>query len=162
MVDSVKELIVSKIKEGTVIDHIPAGKAFEVLKVLGIRGSEGHRIAIVINAESTRFGRKDIVKIENRYLSKEETDIIALIAPTATINIIRNYDVVEKRKVSMPRVISGLIRCPNTTCITRHEGIATTFEILSGELRARCIYCGTEIPYSEFIDTILKQLGSKA
>jgi len=154
-----KELIVSKIKDGTVIDHIPAGKAFEVLRVLGIKGSEGLRIAIVINADSTRFGRKDIVKIEGRFLSKEETAIIALIAPTATINIIRNYEVVEKRKVSPPKIISGLIKCPNATCITRHEGILTTFELLSGELRAKCIYCGMEIPYDEFIDIILKQLG---
>lgn len=156
-----RELIVSKIKDGTVIDHIPSGKALDVLKVLGISGKEGHRVAIVINVESSKLGRKDIVKIEGRFLSKDETDIIALIAPTATINIIKNFDVVEKRKVSLPRFISGLIRCPNVTCITRHEGIETNFEILSAGLRAKCSYCGVELSYSEFIELILRELGTK-
>ncbi|MEM4752992.1 MAG: aspartate carbamoyltransferase regulatory subunit, partial [Sulfolobales archaeon] len=103
----VGELIVSKIREGTVIDHIPSGRALDVLNVLRISGKEGYRIAIVMNVESSKLNRKDIVKIEGRYLSKDETDIIALIAPTATINIIKNFEVVEKRKVSPPRVISG-------------------------------------------------------
>lgn len=156
-----RELIVSKIKDGTVIDHIPAGRAFEVLKVLKIRGNEGFRIALVINAESTKLGRKDIIKIEGRYLTKDETDIIAIIAPTVTINIVRNFEVVEKRKVSIPKVISGLVGCPNATCITRHEGIATSFEILSnGGIRAKCRYCGIEIPYNEFIELIIRQLGT--
>ncbi|MEM2376709.1 MAG: aspartate carbamoyltransferase regulatory subunit, partial [Sulfolobales archaeon] len=96
-----------------------------------------------------------------RFLSKDETDIIALIAPTATINIIRNFEVIEKRKVSPPRVISGLIKCPNVTCITKHEGVETNFEILSTGLRARCMYCGTELSYPEFVELILKQLSSK-
>ncbi|MEM2347906.1 MAG: aspartate carbamoyltransferase regulatory subunit [Sulfolobales archaeon] len=157
----VGELIVSKIREGTVIDHIPSGRALDVLNVLRISGKEGYRIAIVMNVESSKLNRKDIVKIEGRYLSKDETDIIALIAPTATINIIKNFEVVETRKVSPPRVISGLIKCPNITCITRHEGIETSFEILSTGLRARCSYCGTELPYPEFIELILKQLGTK-
>ncbi len=159
MKTSIRELIVSKIKDGTVIDHIPAGKAFEVLKVLGITGKEGIRIAVVVNVESSKLGRKDIVKIENRFLSKEETDIVALIAPTATINIIKNFEVVEKRKVSIPKYISKLIKCPNKTCITRHEGIETTFETLDSSLRVKCIYCGIELSYTEFIDLILKELS---
>lgn len=158
---SVRELIVSKIKDGTVIDHIPSGRALDVLKVLRISGSENFRIAIVMNVESSKLNRKDIVKIEGRFLSKDETDIIALIAPTATINIIKNFEVVEKRKVSTPRVISGLIKCPNVTCITKQEGIETTFEVLSAGLRARCIYCNTELSYPEFVELILKQLGPK-
>ncbi len=157
---SVRELIVSKIKDGTVIDHIPSGKALDVLKVLGVSGKESFRIAIVMNVESSKLVRKDIVKIEGKLLSKDETDIIALIAPTATINIIKNFEVVEKRKVTPPRFIPGLFKCPNLTCITRHEGIETTFEIISTGLRARCIYCGTELPYQEFIELILKQIGS--
>jgi len=143
---SKKELIVSKIRNGTVIDHIPAGKALTVLKLLGITGREGNVVAIVMNVESRKLGKKDIVKIENRELTPKETDMIALIAPTATINIIKDFVVVEKRRVIVPKLIKGLLKCPNPTCITRAEPIESTFETISvNPLILRCIYCGGEL-----------------
>ncbi|MEM0303526.1 MAG: aspartate carbamoyltransferase regulatory subunit, partial [Saccharolobus sp.] len=81
-----EELIVSKIKDGTVIDHIPAGRALSVLKILGIKGDEGYRIALVMNVESKKIGKKDIVKIEGREIDDKEAELISLIAPSATIN----------------------------------------------------------------------------
>ncbi|MCD6301180.1 MAG: aspartate carbamoyltransferase regulatory subunit [Staphylothermus sp.] len=143
-----KTLIVSKIKNGIVIDHIPAGKALNVLKVLGLRGTEGYRISLVMNVESKKLGRKDIVKIENKYLSKQELNLIALIAPTATINVIKDYEVVEKYKVSLPNVVTGLIKCPNPTCISRkqNEPVTSKFYVLkSDKIVLECHYCGTMI-----------------
>ncbi|RLG89322.1 MAG: aspartate carbamoyltransferase regulatory subunit [Thermoprotei archaeon] len=145
-----KELIVSKIRNGTVIDHIPAGKALTVLRILGITGREGVMVAIVMNVDSKKLGRKDIVKIENRELTAKETDMIALIAPTATINIIRDFMVIEKRKVVVPSVVKGLLKCPNPTCVTRIEPIETVFETIStNPLILRCVYCGSELGLEE-------------
>lgn len=140
-----KELIVSKIKEGTVIDHIPAGRALAVLRLLGISGKEGTRVALVMNVESKKLGRKDIVKIEGRELTPDEVDIISAVAPSATINIIRNYEVVAKHKVKPPQVIRGRFRCKNPNCVTNlpREPIATSFVLIKSEpLIFACEYCG--------------------
>lgn len=147
-----KTLIVSKIKNGIVIDHIPAGKALKVLKVLGLRGPEGYRISLVMNVESKKLGRKDIVKIENKYLSRQELSLVALIAPSATINVIKDYEVVEKYKVTLPDMIAGLIKCPNPTCISRkrNEPITSKFYVLKKEkIMLECYYCGTMISGEE-------------
>lgn len=146
-----KTLLVTKIRNGTVIDHIPAGKALDVLRILGIRGSEGFRVAVVMNAESTRMGKKDIVKLEDYYPNFEEVTKIALIAPSATINTIKDYAVVEKRRVEVPGVVEGLLRCPNPTCISRKQGepVKSRFVVVSrSPLRLRCYYCGTELDES--------------
>ncbi len=139
-----RELIVRKIKHGTVIDHIPAGNALNVLRILGIRGDEGFRIAVVMNVESRKLGRKDIVKIEGRELVSEEVSIIALIAPTATINIIRNYEVVHKERVKLPDTIEGIVRCSNPNCITNQprESARPKFRVVSRDpLLLQCTYC---------------------
>ena len=96
-----KELRVSKIRNGTVIDHISGGYALEVAKILGITGREGRVITIAVNVPSKRFGVKDVVKVEGRALNAREVNRIALVAPHATINIIRNYCVVEKLEVKL-------------------------------------------------------------
>jgi len=141
-----KELKVSKIVNGTVIDHIPAGRALKVLKLLGIDGSEGFMVLIAMNVYSKKLGgRKDIVKIEGKYLSERETEALALIAPTATINIIKNGKVVEKRGVKLSDVVEGIITCPNTSCITRkpQEPIKSKFIVTNKKpLRLKCYYCG--------------------
>lgn len=136
-------LIVRKIKEGTVIDHIPAGKALDVLRILGITGKENITVALVINVESGKLGRKDIVKIEKRFLKPEEVDKIALVAPTATINIIKDYQVVEKRPVQIPDEIVGLLRCTNPLCISNtHEPITPRLKVVARKpLKLRCVYC---------------------
>lgn len=138
-------LIVPKILEGTVIDHIPAGKALEILRVLGVSGREGWRIAILMNVESKKLGKKDIIKIEKRKLTPAEVNVIALIAPTATINIVENFIVIEKQKVCVPDMVEDIITCPNPTCITNkeREPIRSRFKTISREpLQLQCEYCG--------------------
>jgi aspartate carbamoyltransferase regulatory subunit len=138
-----KELRVSKIKDGTVIDHITAGYALAVLRIIGLTGREGNIISILMNVPSQKLGKKDIVKVENRELKEDEVHKIALIAPNATINIIRNYEVVEKNKVKLPKIIKGVIKCANSTCITNSgEPVQPTFIVESVEpLKLRCHYC---------------------
>jgi aspartate carbamoyltransferase regulatory subunit len=138
--DPERGLLVSPIRNGTVIDHITAGEALNVLKILGITGSTPERLSIATNVESRRLGRKDIVKIEDRELRTEEVDRIALIAPRAKINIIREYMVVEKKGVEIPRILKGVVRCPNPGCITNtNEPVESTFEVLPKGLH--CLYC---------------------
>ena len=138
------ELRVSKIKNGTVIDHINGGQALNVLAILGIDGTSGEEVSVGMNVPSNRLGRKDIVKVEGRELSQNEVDVLSLIAPAATINIVREFDVVEKHRVSRPSEVVGVLSCPNANCIsTANEPIETRFEVL--EDGVRCVYCGTII-----------------
>ncbi|MEZ0248493.1 MAG: aspartate carbamoyltransferase regulatory subunit [Thermoproteus sp.] len=142
---STTQLIVSKIENGTVIDHIPAGRALAVLRILGITGREGLRVALVMNVESRKLGRKDIVKIEGRELTPEEVDVISAVAPTATINIIKNYQVVRKYRVKPPEVIRGRFKCRNPNCITNQhrEHVVTSFVLVKREPPVfACQYCG--------------------
>jgi len=101
------ELRVSKIRNGTVIDHVSGGHALNVLSILGIDGSEGLGVSVVMNVPSDRLGRKDVVKVEDRELSQSEVDVISLIAPEATINIIREFEVVQKNRVDRPETVVG-------------------------------------------------------
>jgi aspartate carbamoyltransferase regulatory subunit len=140
--DPDRELRVSKIRDGTVIDHIAAGQALNVLAILGIDGSGGEAVSIGMNVPSDRLGRKDIVKVEGRELSQEEVDVLSLIAPAATINIVRGFEVVEKSRVERPSVVTGVLSCPNANCIsTEGEPVESRFEVL-GE-GVRCGYCDT-------------------
>lgn len=133
-------LLIRRIKNGTVIDHIDRGEALNVVKILGITGTTQEALSIATNVQSGNMERKDIVKLTNRELSKEEVDRIALISPRATINIIRNYKVFEKKGVEIPTVIEGLVRCPNPGCISNtHEPIPSKFRVLKKGLH--CAYC---------------------
>jgi len=154
-----KELKVKKIRNGTVIDHIPHGKSLIVLKILGITGEEDNIIALAMNVDSKKLGRKDMVKIENRELTEEEVNLIALIAPTATINIIRDYKVVKKYRVQLPKKILNILKCPNVTCITNSgEPIQPSFDVVSlTPLKLRCSYCWTYLTYSD----VVRQLKEK-
>lgn len=135
------ELRISKIEEGTVIDHVPAGKALHVLAILGIDGSGGEQVSIGMNVPSTKLGGKDVVKVEGKELSQDEVDVLSLIAPDATINIVRGYDVVEKHRLERPETVVGVLDCPNHDCITNEdEPVETKFEVLSDGVR--CVYCG--------------------
>lgn len=138
------ELRVSKIREGTVIDHITGGQALNVLAILGIDGTRGEEVSVGMNVPSDRLGRKDIVKVEGRELSQEELDVLSLIAPAATINIIRDYDVVEKHLVERPQAVTGILACPNRNCITTgDEPVDSHFDVLDEGVR--CAYCETII-----------------
>jgi aspartate carbamoyltransferase regulatory subunit len=133
-------LLVRRIRNGTVIDHIAAGEALNVVKILGITGSTAEALSIATNVPSGQMGKKDIVKLNNRELSKEEVDRIALISPHATINIIRDYKVCEKKGVEIPDLIEGLVRCPNPGCISNtNEPIRSRFLVTGKGLR--CTYC---------------------
>ncbi|MWV41224.1 aspartate carbamoyltransferase regulatory subunit [Natrialba sp. INN-245] len=148
------QLRVSKIKSGTVIDHVVGGQALNVLAILGIDGSEGEEVSVGINVPSDRLARKDIVKVEGRELSQDEVDVLSLTAPDATINIVRDYDVVEKHRVDSPDVVEDVLSCPNPDCITAAgEPVTSRFEVL--EDGVRCSYCGTIVRESiaDLIDT---------
>ncbi|MFC6942329.1 aspartate carbamoyltransferase regulatory subunit [Salinirubellus sp. GCM10025818] len=140
--DPDQELRVSKIRDGTVIDHIAAGQALNVLAILGIDGSGGETVSIGMNVPSDRLGRKDIVKVEGRELSQDEVDVLSLIAPAASINIVRGFEVVEKSRVERPTTVSGVLSCPNANCIsTEGEPVDSRFEVLDEGVR--CGYCDT-------------------
>jgi len=143
---SKKTLKVSKIKDGTVIDHITRGHALDVIKLLGIDGRSGGVVTIAINVPSKKLGVKDMVKIEGRELNPEEVDKIALISPRATINIIRDYKVVEKQKVKLPPIVQGIIKCIKPSCISNSEKepVKPKFYVVSeNPLRLRCHYCNS-------------------
>jgi len=139
-----EELRVSKIESGTVIDHITGGQALNVLAILGIDGTRGETVSVGMNVPSDRLGRKDIVKVEGRELSQNEVDVLSLIAPAATINIVREFDVIDKSRVERPEEVFGVLDCPNRNCVTtENEPIDTHFEVLDDGVR--CAYCETII-----------------
>jgi len=148
-----EELYVKKIRDGTVIDHIAPGHALDVLRILGIDGKEGVVVSIAMNVFSKKFGKKDIVKIEGRELAPKELDKIALIAPSATINIVHDFSVAKKEKVSLPNVIAGIVRCANPACVSNaKEPVEPTFKVESSEpLRLRCHFCGRTMEKSDIL-----------
>jgi aspartate carbamoyltransferase regulatory subunit len=138
-----EELRVSKIKDGTVIDHITGGHSLDVAKILEITGREKKVITIAMNVSSKRFERKDIVKIEGRELNPQEVHKIALLAPYATINIIRNYKLIEKQRVKLPGLIENIIDCTNPACISNsNEPVKAKFYVENEDpLLLKCHYC---------------------
>ena len=140
-----KELKIQPIKDGTVIDHITAGNAVKVLHILEIPKTSSSIVSVAMNVKS-RLGKKDIVKVENRELDTNEVDKIALIAPKATINIIREYEVAEKHRVKLPDEIIGIVRCSNPTCVSgSSEPVKSRFKVISKDpTRIKCYYCERE------------------
>ena len=139
-----KELKVVPIKNGTVIDHIARGQALNVLKILAITAKTDAVLSVAMNVLSKKMGRKDIVKVEDRELKPKEVDKIALIAPNATINIIRDYEVIAKHTVYLPKSIDGIIRCANPNCISnaKKEPVISQFLTVSENPPLfRCFYC---------------------
>jgi len=139
-----KTLRVSKIKNGTVIDHITSGHALDVVKILGITGRTGGVVTVAMNVPSKKLRVKDMVKVEGRELNSKEVDKIALLAPHATINIVRDYRVMEKQRVKLPPVIRGIVKCANPACVSNSsEPIQPTFYVEGEEpLCLKCHYCG--------------------
>ncbi len=129
------------IEHGVVIDHIPVRHALKVIDVLGVN-RDGSVLTVGINLESSKLGHKDVVKIENKELSKEELNKIALIAPDATVSIIREGSVAEKINVSLPVLLENMLLCPNQNCITNHEAATTRFiTVASHPIRIQCHFC---------------------
>jgi len=146
-----KELLVKKIENGTVIDHISAGRGLKVVQIAGLGSENKETIILLINVSSKKLGKKDIVKIENRELTREEIDKISLITPDATINVVRNGEVVEKKVLEIPDTIEKILRCPNSNCITNeNEPVKTKFEIQKEPLKLKCCYCERNFDIEEF------------
>jgi len=148
------DLRVSKIKDGTVIDHISAGYALDVVKILGITGHECRIITIAINIPSKDLKVKDIVKIEGRALTSQEVNRIALVAPHASINIIHDYMVVKKVEVKLPKIIEGIVKCINPVCVTNsREPVIAKFYVKNDDpLSLKCHYCGYILEKSDILD----------
>lgn len=135
-----KEYKVYAIKEGTAIDHIPAGMGMKIVELLGIH--KDGIVTIGMNFESNKMGLKDIVKVENKKLTRDEFSKIALLAPNATINIIHDAGVVEKMKLEPPEIVYNVVKCPNPVCITTLEPIDSKFYVKRGaRLLLQCHYC---------------------
>ncbi len=137
-----KEMRVRRIEHGTVIDHITAGQALNVLRILGVSGTTSAVVSVAMNVPSGAIGSKDIVKVENRELEEEEVDRISLIAPNATINIIRDFEVIEKYRVDLPGKLVGVVKCANPNCISNtNEPVISRFIVNKKPVELRCIYC---------------------
>ena len=138
------DLMVRRIKDGTVIDHINEGKGLKVLEALEIDGSDGNVITITLNVPSGKLKKKDMIKVEGRFLEDGDTNKLAVIAPSSTVNIIKDYKLVEKRRVSLPNQIEEIFRCSNPDCITNsQEHIESTMEVIDKEnLVLKCRFCG--------------------
>ncbi len=136
------QLKVSAIKNGTVIDHIPAQNLFKVISILGLDQIETY-ITFGTNLESQKLGRKAIIKIADNYFDGDEINKIALVAPDANLNVINNYTVIEKKRVKVPDNITEIVKCFNPKCITNHEDITTSFSVIQKgkEVALKCHYC---------------------
>jgi len=136
-----KQLKVSAIENGTVIDHIPSHSVFQVIKILNLNEFD-NQIFLGTNLESQKYGKKGIIKVSNRFFEADEINKIALVAPTATLIVISNFSVVEKKKVEIPDHVEKIVKCFNPNCITNNETVATRFTVVSKEdLKLKCHYC---------------------
>ncbi|MBI2138076.1 aspartate carbamoyltransferase regulatory subunit [Candidatus Woesearchaeota archaeon] len=136
-----KEIRITAIKDGTVIDHVPAAKVFDVVEILNLK-SHKDVVSIATNLDSKKIGKKGILKVAGRELTKKEVDEISVVAPQATINIIKDFKVKEKSKVEVPQQLTAVFRCSNPKCITNLQPIATSFSIIAkNPVKALCFYC---------------------
>ena len=146
-----KELQVAALCNGTAIDHIPSSQVFKVVSLLGLENLK-NRITIGNNLDSKKMGTKGIIKIEDKFFEEEEINRIALVAPNVVLNIIRDYQVVEKKTVQLPRVITDIVKCNNPKCITNNEPMHTRFEVMDeNKVELNCSYCDLKILKSDII-----------
>jgi aspartate carbamoyltransferase regulatory subunit len=147
------QLLVRRIKDGTVIDHIDPGMALIVLKALNITGREGNVITVALNVPSSKLEAKDIIKVENKFLEPTETNKLALLAPKATVNIIKDYKVIEKRKVELPNAFVGIFKCSNPRCVTNsNEDIKPIIDVIDkSKPTLKCRYCARILNVDELI-----------
>ena len=136
-----KQLTISAIKEGTVIDHIPSESTIKVVEILDLEKTE-KIVSIATNLKSETLGKKGIVKIGGVELTEEDANKIAIIAPNATLNKIKDYKVSEKTKLHIPDHLTNILKCYNPKCITNHEDMQTKFSVLNKKpLKVKCRYC---------------------
>ena len=149
---------VTAIRNGTVIDHIPTGRAMQVIKILRIDTTRATPISLVMNVPSDKLGRKDVLKIEDRELNQEDLDRLALISPAASIAIIRNHTVAEKMDVELSKDLVNIARCSFSNCITKNdrEPLPQRLRVVNHEpVEVRCYYCGKNQNIEELIENIL-------
>ena len=136
-----KELAVAALKNGTVIDHIPSDSLFKVVDLLDIKKLD-NSVTIGFNLDSKKCGKKGIIKVADVTFTKDTFNRIAIIAPNAVINIIKDYEVVEKHKVTLSDDIYGIVKCSNPKCITNNEPMRTHFHVVDKEnVVLKCHYC---------------------
>ncbi|MBQ6652196.1 MAG: aspartate carbamoyltransferase regulatory subunit [Prevotella sp.] len=151
-----KERLVAAIENGTVIDHIPAGKTHQVASLLGLFDTS-NQVTIGINFESNKVGKKGIIKVSNRFFTDDEISRLSVVAPNIILNIIRDYDVTEKKTVVTPDELVGIVRCNNPVCITNNEPMPTVFHIIDKEHGTlKCHYCDKEQDINK-VEVINKQ-----
>ena len=139
-----EELQVVALKNGTVIDHIPSDKLFTVVSLLGLKNSDLN-ITIGNNLPSKKLGKKGLIKVADRFFTDEEISRLSVVAPNVKLNIIRDYEVVEKKEVIMPDVVKGIVKCGNPKCITNNEPMTTIFHVICKENGVlKCHYCEKE------------------
>ncbi len=136
-----KEMLVAAIKNGTVIDHIPSDKTYQVAQLLDLHNLETP-VTIGYNYLSKKLGKKGIIKVEDKFFTDEEISRLSVVAPNIVLNIIRDFEVVEKKQVITPDEIHGIVRCNNPKCITNNEPMSTYFHVTNGILT--CHYCEKE------------------
>ncbi|OGU58523.1 MAG: aspartate carbamoyltransferase regulatory subunit [Ignavibacteria bacterium GWF2_33_9] len=141
MDNQVRELNVSAIENGTVIDHIPANNVFQVIRILNLEHTK-HQVLFGDNLFSHKYGKKGIIKVSDTFFEPEDLNKIALVAPTATLIVIKDYNVAEKKQVEVPETILKIVKCFNPGCITNHENIETRFRVVDkSEMKLQCHYC---------------------
>lgn len=144
-----KELAVAALKNGIVIDHIPSEVLFKCVKILGLDTLRS-QLTIGNNLHSSKVDTKGIIKVADVNLPEQTLNRIALVAPTAVVNTIKDYEVTEKRHVELPDNIIGIVKCDNPKCITNNEPMKTRFTIVSRDpVIIRCHYCSHSIPASK-------------
>ena len=138
------EMLVAAIENGTVIDHIPADKTYQVANLLGLF-SIASPVTIGINYPSLKVGNKGIIKISDKFFTDDEISRLSVVAPKVILNIIRDYEVVEKKTVETPDELRGIVRCNNPVCVTNNEPVPTIFHIVDKERGiCKCHYCDKE------------------
>ncbi|MDR0574323.1 MAG: aspartate carbamoyltransferase regulatory subunit [Tannerella sp.] len=146
-----KELQVAALENGTAIDHIPPEQLFKVAHLIGLSTMD-NRITFGNNLESKKMGRKGMIKIADKFFEEEEINRIALVAPNVILNIIRDYEVVEKKYVSLPDELVGIVRCNNPKCITNNEPMLTHFYVTDKAMGTiKCRYCERKISKEDII-----------
>ena len=141
MTKETKELRVSAIKNGTAIDHIPADGLFNVINILGL-DKIANTITFGTNLDSKTQGKKAIIKISEKYFENSEINKISLVAPNAKLNIIKDYEVVEKKVIEIPDTFEGIVKCMNPKCVTNVEEVKTRFTVVDkADLKLKCHYC---------------------
>jgi aspartate carbamoyltransferase regulatory subunit len=159
---SEEKLKIDKIKKGTVIDHIDAGYALTILNLTGLDESP-NLMTIGVNVSSRKYTKKDIIKIEGVFLNETQMQQISILSPNATISLIDNYKVIEKKKVKLPKTIQKLLLCQNKTCISNSlEPIDTEFTVLEEKpFKIQCVYCNRIYKLDEIVFTSREKTEKK-